>query len=103
MGDAHVVAGANDLVPGLESAVTRRHDGPCGVDAARERELAYDLSGAGRGQRVLVIDARIRCPEQDLPGGQLVERHIDHPTCGFVAFAENTESLELVHAPPKGL
>ena len=40
-----------------------------------ERIVADDLAaGAGRGQRVLVVDARIRGPEHDLARRQLVER-----------------------------
>src|SRR5436190_11379507 len=37
-----------------------RGDGPRDVDAGHKRKPADDLAGAGRGERVLVVDARVR-------------------------------------------
>ena len=51
-----------DFLPGLEARVLRGHDFAGEVDAADQRIFAQDLAGAGRRERVLVVDASSSSP-----------------------------------------
>src|SRR5436190_17160738 len=80
-----------------------RGDGPRDVDAGDERKPANDLAGAGRGERVLVVDARVRGADDDVAGAQIVERHRDDAPLDAAAVVEHAEGAEGVHLflPPR--
>jgi hypothetical protein len=52
-------AGDEHLLARLVARIGRARDLAREVDAAVQRVLAQDLAGAGRGERVLEVDARV--------------------------------------------
>ena len=54
-----VVAGDEHAVAFAEAAIGARGDDASDVDATDERKALEDLAGARRGERVLVVDARV--------------------------------------------
>ncbi len=77
--DADVVAGADDRIARLEARIARRHDRTDSLDAADAREAPDDLARAGRGQRILEVDAGEGGPDHHLARVQLVQRQLDQP------------------------
>ena len=67
------------------------------VDSADQREIADEPTGAGGGERVLVIDAGIRRPDHHFAGAQLVERGLHDAALDLAVVFENPERVELAH------
>src|SRR6267378_5984615 len=100
MRDAEVIAHGEHRVSLGEARVARRNDGAGEVDAADARRAAQDLAFAGGGERVLVVDVRVRHAHHDLARIQLVERALDEFRANLpVRRFSELVCLELVHWP----
>ena len=74
---AQVVAGDEHPVAFAEARIGARRDRAGHVDAADERKALEDLARARRGERVLVVDARVLRLDDDVARRQLVERGVN--------------------------
>ena len=91
---AEVVAGDEHLVARLEARIAARLDRAGHVDAADQRKAAHDLSGAGRGQRVLVVHARERGLDDHRALAQILEGQLHHAAVDRAAFVEHAIRVE---------
>ena len=90
------MAAARDehLLSGLEARIRRAHDFAREVDAAIQRVLPQDLAGAGRRERVLVVDARVIHADDDVAGRQRIDLHLLEARGDLALALVNAESLE---------
>ena len=96
--DAEIPAGDDDLVPGPEAGVGGRHDLARRIDAGIARKAPDDLAGAVVGQRILVVDAGVLGPDDDLARIELGYGHFDKAADDPVVFLKRAIGGELVHA-----
>src|SRR5262249_4882309 len=97
------VAGADHRVAELESGVGGLGDGPREIDSADAGKAPDDPAGAGRSKGVLVVDARIRDPHDQLAAVQVVEPHLLETSCGLLVDFADAIGLEPIHDPPRRL
>src|SRR5262249_61461908 len=97
VGAARVVGGASPGVAAVEGGTGGLGRGPGGADPADAGEAPDDLAGAGRGERVLVVDARVRDPDHELAAVEIVERQLLEAPHGLLFHLADAVGLELVH------
>ena len=56
-----------------------------------KRKAADDLSVTGRGERILVVDARVGGLDHHLACAEVVQRHLHHPAADRAVLIENTK------------
>jgi len=91
---AEARAGHQHRIAFLERRIRRGHHVACHVDAAYQRKAPQDLALTGAGERVLVVDRRIRGLDDHLAGIQGIQRNgLDAPaiTGVVVVDAEGVE------------
>ena len=82
---------------GLEVGVLRADDDAGEVDAAVQRMPAQYLAGAGRGQRVLVVDRGVADLDDDVAFRQVVDRHVLETGNDLAVLFVDAVCAKLVH------
>ena len=93
-------AGANghDPLAFAVSRISRRSHGAGDIDTADEREFAQNAARPGRGERILVVDARVSAVNHDIARAKIVQ--IDGFETGLDVPADlgvNAKGLEGFH------
>src|SRR4051812_40922919 len=97
--DAQVVADAEHGIALRKLRIARGDHRPRKIDAADARGPAQDSSLAGGGERVLVVDIRVRDAHHDVAGIQIVEAAFDELGADLSLWRfGQLVGLELLHA-----